>query len=981
MSQLLIQTAPEHKDYHARNAYFIIIVLMVSILPTAIMFGYLGYINDYPQLYIVPAVLAATFLTDFWLLNLIRNGRHVLAMALAIALFLLDILIVPFFVQGLGPIIAIASIIITTAIAGLAMPAKYTPYGMIVGVASGTTAILLDLMLRVERISIPQLKVYTPYIVIFITGLIFLLILREFRRFRLRIKITFGILITGTIAVTTLTVYGLDRVNLSIEALTTVFEKSTTERVELQIKTMIQMETSLADEFFAKTLTDLNSLAEYRANLEAQKNIVGLGEYWNANEKMYRMPYGQYGNSPSDIASVYIPNKYLVTEEILADLNTTAYLDFIVPSFLKAHPKVVAVYYISALGSTTYYPNIDLAQNIPTGFDPLAQPFYTIAAPQENPERQPRWTPPYKDPAGTGLITTLSIPVYDGSGIFKGVLSADIQISQVAQNLANLKLGETGFSFLLDDKGHILAAPIEGYALFGLQPEDIPLNESPKQSLLGRGSDTLQKVTQLINNGENKLIIENINGVDTYIGFAPLPTPRYRYAIFTPKAELTRTVNASRAQAQQEVDVTLQGVTVLLFILFIGAFLISLWIGQVITNPLAKMVKVVEKMIAGDFSVRTESVAVDETGTLASSFNILAEKLQETLSNLEERVRARTYDLEKANQKNEYRATQFESIALVARTISTTQTMEDLLTQITETISRQFNFYHVGIFLLDNHREYAILVAANSAGGKRMLQRNHRLRVGETGIVGYVTNTGQPRVALDVGMDATYFNNPDLPNTHSEMALPLQIGADIFGALDVQSMERNAFSEEDISVLSILADQVSIAIQNARSYQQSREALIQAEDASSRLSGQHWRAFVEHQTVKGYYYDGVNTKSLTKANQVQSSYNLSIPLTLRGIHIGNIKLNTLNPNHEWTDDEISIVQSAAERTSLALENARLLQESQRRAAKERAIGEISAKIGSSVNLENILQTTIQELGNALPGTDIAIQFTDTTTSK
>jgi GAF domain-containing protein len=95
---------------------------------------------------------------------------------------------------------------------------------------------------------------------------------------------------------------------------------------------------------------------------------------------------------------------------------------------------------------------------------------------------------------------------------------------------------------------------------------------------------------------------------------------------------------------------------------------------------------------------------------------------------------------------------------------------------------------------------------------------------------------------------------------------------------------------------------------------------------------------------------------------------------LRGAKIGSIKLSASDPNRAWTDDEIAMVQAAAERTSLALESARLLQEAQKRAAKERVIGEISAKIGSTSNLESILQTAIQELGNTLPGTDIAIQF-------
>jgi GAF domain-containing protein len=274
---------------------------------------------------------------------------------------------------------------------------------------------------------------------------------------------------------------------------------------------------------------------------------------------------------------------------------------------------------------------------------------------------------------------------------------------------------------------------------------------------------------------------------------------------------------------------------------------------------------------------------------------------------------------------------------------------------------------------LDNNKEYAILVASNSKGGKKLLERNYRLLVGGSGIVGFVTNTGQPRIALDVGLDSVYLNIPDLPDTRSEITLPLRFGASVFGALDVQSTEKNAFLQEDISILSILADQVGVSIQNLRSYQQIQEALEVAQVASTHTSSQQWQQYLTQQPVDGYFFDGIDTKNINKSDK-QRDYSLAVPLSLRGTRIGTIKLSSSDPNRMWTSDEIDMAQATAERTSIAVENARLLQEAQKRAAKERAIGDISTKIGSSSNLENILRTAIQELGNTLPGTDIAIQF-------
>jgi nitrate/nitrite-specific signal transduction histidine kinase len=262
---------------------------------------------------------------------------------------------------------------------------------------------------------------------------------------------------------------------------------------------------------------------------------------------------------------------------------------------------------------------------------------------------------------------------------------------------------------------------------------------------------------------------------------------------------------------------------VILIILLIMAVAVSLGLGQIIAAPIQRLTQVATQIAAGDLTVQADDRSKDEIGTLARSFNTMTSRLRETLNGLERMVSERTVELLSANEKNERRAKQFESIAQVARAVTSTRDLDVLLTQITTVISREFGFYHVGIFLLDATKEYAILSAANSEGGQAMLQRGHRLKVGEIGIVGYVTGTGSPRVALDTGADAVFFNNPDLPDTHSEIGLPLRAGEEIIGALDVQSTEPGAFSQEDINILSTLADQVSVAIQTARQFEETQK--------------------------------------------------------------------------------------------------------------------------------------------------------------
>ena len=340
-------------------------------------------------------------------------------------------------------------------------------------------------------------------------------------------------------------------------------------------------------------------------------------------------------------------------------------------------------------------------------------------------------------------------------------------------------------------------------------------------------------------------------------------------------------------------------------------------------------------------------------------------ELQTLQKNLEQRVDQRTAELQG-------RVAQLQTISQVSQTISGIQNLGELLPRVVELISQRFEIYHTGIFLVDDRNEYAVLQAANSAGGKNMLARGHRLVVGAQGIVGNVTSSGQPRIALDVGDDAVYFDNPDLPDTRSEIALPLKVAGQTFGALDLQSTQPNAFDQEHIQTLSILADQVAIAIQNARSFEQSRQTAEEAEFAYRQMTGQTWRQVTAQKKVLGYEYDGNAPKPITETSKDDSS--LNIPLLLRGQAIGKLKLSALNPDRNWTDDELAMAQAAAERTALTLESARLLEEAQRQAAKEQTISEGSSRVSAALDVESILQATAEELERALNSSEVVIQL-------
>lgn len=349
----------------------------------------------------------------------------------------------------------------------------------------------------------------------------------------------------------------------------------------------------------------------------------------------------------------------------------------------------------------------------------------------------------------------------------------------------------------------------------------------------------------------------------------------------------------------------------------------------------------------------------------------------------------RTVQLELANIRAQRRAAQLQAISDTTKAIASVRKLSVLLPRIVNVVSERFNFYHVGIFMTDETNQFAILSAASSEGGKRMLARGHRLEVGTQGIVGYVTGTGIPRIALDTGADAVFFNNPDLPETHSEVAIPLVVNKRIIGALDIQSKQPNAFTQEDVEVLSTLADQVSIAIETARLFEASEKSLAEVDTFYRQYVQREWSQLSSGEEMIGFRYTISGAQPLQsrlkfgKPDQPEAENGISaetgenatltIPIKVRGEAIG--VLNVRVPQKDlWKQDEIAIAQAIAERVAVSAENARLYQESQVRAEKERTIGKISEKLSASVNLENIFRTALQELGQLVPGSEVFVEF-------
>ncbi len=981
MNENIVTTPVEPNDTRRleRNALWlgiVTIILAVLIMVTAVVFK---TANVWIALLILAGGLAATWF--------VKTGRFLTACWVTISLCVCVSLIEVLTRSGSGFMQAVIVAILISGIAMIAMPRRLLGRMLLFSLFISVALILIDIFDPATRLPVATQSPVSIAIIFASLVILSIFIAKGFPSFDLRTKIVLGILVTGGLSLGVLSFFAINTAQKITESISQRLETSVGLLAEEQLINTVFIESDRANKFFDDIAEGVASLSTYERTLQDQKELLGQGSYWDAANKLSPLNGGQYGNPSDDISSVFVPVNVELNDDVLTELNTSAYLDFTTPQLLKENPAILAVYYIHKDGVVRYYPNIELASILPPDFDATSRPYYKLSSPLFNPQKRIRWTIPYVDAAGGGLVVTAASPIYVGDG-FSGVIAADIQLARITEQVSGIKVGNTGYAFMIDDAGRIISMPPSGYKLFNMNPEELAAEDYFKQTILGFGETDVRAIITRMVAGGNGLNIINDSGIDKYIAYAPVASTGYSIALVVPVSEMQTAISVAKDETQVQTRTAIRTAVIILVAILLGAIGTSLSLGNLIATPIRRLTEVASRITGGDLTAKVVISTRDEIGALAESFNIMTSRLSETLGSLETNIQERTLELATANEKNERRARQFETIAHITRTISSTRELNSLLSQTADIISREFGFYHVGIFLLDVAKEYAVLSATNSEGGQFMLERGHRLKVGEMGIVGFVTKTGKARVALDTGTDAVFFNNPDLPNTRSEISLPLKVGDEIIGALDVQSTEANAFSQEDINILSTLADQVSIAVQNARQFEETRRALNESEALSRQFIQTGWQNFTQVQKLAGIHHTGAKSSLLytTKGNgkgeyplstgQLKArerGAHLSLPLKLRGEVIGSVDVHSPD-NAQWDQDELDIVTAIIERAALAMENARLLAESQKLAAKERTIGNISAKISAQSDIDELLKTAVQELGRTLPGMDITVQF-------
>jgi GAF domain-containing protein/HAMP domain-containing protein len=399
---------------------------------------------------------------------------------------------------------------------------------------------------------------------------------------------------------------------------------------------------------------------------------------------------------------------------------------------------------------------------------------------------------------------------------------------------------------------------------------------------------------------------------------------------------------------------------------FLGGFLVITTIRS-ITRPLQLITSSAKEMASGKLDQAVPIDSKDEIGQMAAAFNQMAAELKALYTDMEGRIQERTATLEKLT--GDLRAS-----AEVAQAATTILEPNALLSHIVELISQRFDFYHAGIFLLDDTRTEAVLQAASSMAGKHMLARNHKLRLGQ-GIVGHAIQDGEARASQIVREDSAYYNNPDLPETRAELALPLRARGQVIGALDVQSDIENDFTGDKVALLQTLADQVALALENANLYQETQQRFEEMRHLYSDYSRKAWDEVMRNRGGVSYRYtpetgvqfDPSQTEySADNFQTLQTDENtLAVPIKVREQIIGIMKVRKPAGNLEWTPENLGLLDSITEQLGVALDSARLFSETQQQAQRERLVGEINARMRQTLDVEAVVRTATNEIYQAL----------------
>jgi len=890
-----------------QNARRSVLIMLAGIVGYDVFSWYLAATQRTWQLFVVAGVVLAFGVVDVLGLLLARRGRGTLGLWLTVLMFLITDIVIGSVISGLGIALGLIAPILTIAMVSNALPRRQAWDAVLAGVAAGIIIATTDLL------GAPYLPFRSPVPVLqTFTPIVATVLTAIYAVYLVRLLADYSLrakLIIAFLAVTLLPLGALAAVDYNAT------QKALTDAANQALLGAAVQTASSIDTFLDNT----------RGVVLSESQLPAVRDY------LAMAPEARTGSqSERDL-------KGIMQNWALRDTRASSYL-------LLDKQGVVALSTSSLdigkdLSATGYF-----QQAMSSGQSIVSDVLF--------------------EPKAEAGAINFTVAVIDASHNFAGVLVArfSTRLLQDLVNQTNGLAGSQSYGVLYDNNLLQLANGADPTADFKLVSPVTPLYLADLQGqyrvpqLLAayqyslKRPDLASPLAAML--APNSTAAPYFNAEDVVgsgrinqVAVAKLSSKPWLLAFFQPR-------DVFLAPVQRQTSTTLALAALIAVIVTAGAVLAA----QVLASPLTRLTGTAEKVAAGDLNVRAEVLSRDEIGTLATTFNDMTGRLSEMITMLESRVAERTGQLQAA--------------ADIGRATASVRSLDELLRLSLELIRDRFGFYHASIFLIDEAGQTAVLRESTGAVGAQLKARGHKLGIGSQSLIGWVTANRRPRVALDVADDPFHFRNPLLPDTRSELAIPLIVGERLLGALDVQSTEPNAFAAGDVQVLQTLADQLSVAIENAVLFQRTQSSLNELSALYQRMTGASWRGFLRGEKREAQYQSQAPALAASTAGDASP---LELPLQVRDRTVGVIEIYG-RPEADWSEEEKTALSTVARQVSAALETAALLEETQRRRLREQLINDITNQMRSTMNPAAVVQNGMRALGRALGATEVVVRL-------